>query len=984
MTQNITTQIENINKSLEWIKKNKPQDYEQKFLQLVEERRKLKKLMAANNENPAIAAFGVSQVGKSYLMNCILQKDGKPFLVEADGTKYKFIEEMNPKTGNTEATGVVTRFSSFSRDVNKYNKEYPILMKCLTVADVILIISDGYYNDVSDYTTYSEAEIAEFGESIYKKYIQMPVIAGTAISPDSIMDIRAYYKKYINNAQAFLHASFFDQLALVADRIPASDWVNVFSTLWHNSEYQNRLFKRMLDTLDKLQYSQYVYLPAQALLHDGINENTVMSVQCLNGLFLDQPIYFTDAYIRSGDNYTKIANLTKSEVCAVCAEIIVKIADDYINTHNSYSLCNINDENVIPHLSIGRNRIEKLNSVTNKVDVSYETSVEVLKENDLLDFPGARSRKKELLSTLQADLILINVLLRGKVAYLFNTYNESMLINILLYCHHAAQNDVNDIPLLLNDWIQNYVGNTMEKRRRTLELTEGISPLFYVGTKFNIDMQQSTEEIANNINSLNDRWFQRFDKVLYHQCFNADGSLDSQQNKIFLNWTQPGEHFSNSYILRDFKFSGPLESKLYDNENTENRCMTIPEEHYKNLRSTFCASESVLKFFKFPELAWDVCASIDNDGAQYIIAQLDKIASRMGITRDEQFQSILAASSRTILSVMQGYYISTDVDEMLDNNMCKARSIFREMDFTCNTDNYYFGHLLQALQIGETECYKVIHSLLQSSEINNRVNEFKDYEIIRSSCKKAGFQIEMATNDDQKWQCLINTYGFLSQNEAMDFLAKKQIDQRKLFDGSYKRKFNSCIIGDAIFDLWCSKIKSIEFLHEFSNERSFDGNIMTTLVDNLVNTANLLHLRDRLAESIAEYVNVVNIHTVNESLIADILPSIINDFILDFGFKYLSVEDVDKVKRICKSRNIPAFDYICRDDIAVFEEDSITRLFNEISKNPQLILPSFDDNYNKWMEYMFISFIAHLDVPEFDHQANIALSQIISEIRSIA
>ena len=390
MTQNITTQIENINKSLEWIKKNKPQDYEQKFLQLIEERRKLKKLKAANQENPAIAAFGVSQVGKSYLMNCILQKDGVPFLIEANGRKYKFIEEMNPKTGNTEATGVVTRFSSFSRDANKYSKEYPILMKCLTVADVILILSDGYYNDISDYTTYSEAEIAEIGENIYKKYAQMPVIAGSAISPDCIMDIRAYYKKHINNAQAFIHASFFDQLALVADRIPTSDWVDVFSILWHKSEHQIKLFRAILKTLEKLQFSAYVYLPAEALLHNGINENTVMSVQCLNELFLEQPNYFTDAYIRHGEDYTKIANLTKSEICAVCAEIIVKITQDYIDNSNSYSFCNITDPQVMNQLSAGRNRIEKLNSVTNKIDVSYETSIEVLKENYDASLPYLR------------------------------------------------------------------------------------------------------------------------------------------------------------------------------------------------------------------------------------------------------------------------------------------------------------------------------------------------------------------------------------------------------------------------------------------------------------------------------------------------------------------------------------------------------------------------------------------------------------------
>ena len=75
MVQTIKSQIDNINSSLEWIRKNKPNDYEQKFLQLVEERRKLKKLEAANQDNPAIAAYGVSQVGKSYLMNLLLNSN---------------------------------------------------------------------------------------------------------------------------------------------------------------------------------------------------------------------------------------------------------------------------------------------------------------------------------------------------------------------------------------------------------------------------------------------------------------------------------------------------------------------------------------------------------------------------------------------------------------------------------------------------------------------------------------------------------------------------------------------------------------------------------------------------------------------------------------------------------------------------------------------------------------------------------------------
>ena len=981
MTQHIVNQIENINRALAWIKKNKPLDYEQKFLQLVEERRKLIKLKTANEDNPAIAAFGVSQVGKSYLMNCILQKDGNPFFVEADGKRYKFIEEMNPKTKDTEATGVVTRFSSFSKNEGKFSKEYPIMMKCLSVADAILILSDGYYNDISDYTTYSESEITEIGDNLYKKYCQHPVNPQAAITPDDIMDIRAYYIKHINNARAFVHTCFFDQLSLVADRIPAKDYIDVFSILWHKSEYQIKLFAKILSTLGKIGYSRYVYLPAQALLHDGINENTVMSVQCLNELLVDEPRFYTDVYLRRDNGYDKIPGLAKSEVCAICAEIIVKITEEHLNSISSYSFCNINDPAVQAELMDGRQKVEQINPITGETEVSYETVVSVLKHNDLLDFPGARSRKKELLKTLQEDPILINVLLRGKVAYLFNSYNESRLINILLYCHHAAQNDVTDIPLLLNDWIMNYVGETIEKRRKTLELTGGISPLFYIGTKFNIDMQQNTEEIANGINALNGRWQQRFEKVLYHQCFNADGSLDAQQNKIFHNWTQIGENFNNSYILRDFKFSGPLESKLYSNENSFEHSMTIPEEHYKNLRETFCKSDAVRLFFKNPALAWDVCASIDNDGAQYIISQLDKVASRMSVTREEQFKALLASGANKVLRVIEGYYVSTDINEMLQSNICKAKSIFREMDFTCNADNYYFGHLIQALQLSETSCHQIIHTLIQGPGINDKVNDFTDYEIIHSSCKRAGYPLDAATTDVDKWQCVIDTYGFSSRDEAEEYLTKRRIDVKSLFNGSFKRKLNSYIIGDAVFDQWCSYIKSVEFLNDLSKDSSFDNNTMTTLVDNLIASANALNMRDRLAEAIKKDVDVMNIHTTNESLLADILASMMNDFILDFGFKYLPQEAVEKVERICKGAKLPAFDYICKEEKSVFEEEDMANMFNDIAKKPQAILPSFDNNYHKWLEYMFISFVAHLNVPDYDYQANESLSHIINAVK---
>lgn len=982
MIQTISNQIESINKSLAWIQKYKPSDFEQKFPLLVEERRKLRMLKKAAEENPAIAAYGVSQVGKSYLINCMLQKDGEPFRLKADGKSYNFIEEMNPKTNNTEATGVVTRFSSFGKGGNRYSAKYPILMRCLSVSDIIIILCDGYYNDIHDYGYLSEQAVEDMGIMLMERYKNAPKCQSFIIS-DDIMNIKSYFHDYLKTkAQSFIYKSvFFDKLAYVVERIPEDKWAETFSVLWNNSEYQTKLFNKMTNTLKKLRYSEFVYLPAQSLLHNGVNEDTIMSVQCLNELFLTSPKFFTDAYLKNGDNFTKIEHLTKSEICALCSEIIVKIDEEYLGSNNLYCLDNIKDEKV-------REKLPPEKSIENGVRLKEIVTDDmnsvgsIFMHNDILDFPGARSRKKLELKTLSADNVLIEVLLRGKVAYLFNMYNKSMLINVLLYCHHAEKNEVTDVPHLLKDWISNYVGRTMEERRETMAATGGISPLFYIGTKFNMDMKLSSEAVANNINSLNNRWNERFYKTLYRECFNVEGSLDKEEQKIFLNWTRPGEHFSNCYLLRDYKYSGPNDSKLYEGEKTSNKRMLLPPEFYKDLRNTFCNNQYVKMFFSHPELSWDVAASIDNDGSLYIIDQLAKVATNMANMRAVEFKRKIYEARHGAYKVVESYYVPTNSEEILEGNIRKARAIFREMDFTCNNDNYYFGHLLQALQLTEKESYTIVHRVMQSPDLNAKVNDFKAYELIRKSCENAGYPIESVKSEEDRWQCLMKTYAFATREEAQDYLNKKNVDPAKLFTGTYKRKLNSCVIADNVFDAWCSGIKSVDFINEFTDEQGFDISVMTSLMDNLVTSSEGLGLRDMMAECIAEYVNVVDIHTANESLLADMLASKVNEFVMDFGFKYLSDETKAKAQKICESHNLPAFRYILKQLPSTYDEKDLTALFNDMSTSPKALLPSFEDNYNKWIEYMFISFVANLDIPDIDFEANNALAVILDQLKA--
>lgn len=958
MLQNILSQIDTINESLAWIKKNKPNDYSLRFLDLVEERRKLKVLARAAEDNPAIAAFGMSQVGKSYLMSCLLQDKGKPFMVEANGKQYDFIAAINPIGDGQEATGVVTRFSSFLRDKQRYSEKYPALVRTLSVIDIILILSDSYFNDFSNYTTYGEKELEEECERLREKYSSMEEIANPVLEADDILEIKQYFKKHINNAQVYNRSAFFDEISLLINHIPVSDYAAVFSMLWHCDANITALFSRLLDTLAKVRFSKYIYLPIEAVVHEGIKENTVMSVTCLSHLLDSANQYNTHVYLRSGDNFDDLGEFSKSEVCAICSEVVFKIGAKFLSSTDEY-------------------KTEFMSGHTASRLTKGEIKMSILESNDLLDFPGARAREVENIENLSKPVTLLNGYLRGKVAYLFNKYNEARSINILLYCHYQKNNDATSLWRLLADWVNTYVGATPEERRKTVEKCGGVAPLFHIGTMFNMDMAYHQNPVANTPNALEQRWTGRFDTVLLRSCFHAG------PDSWVRNWCAIGSHFNNCYMLRDFKYSGPSGSQLYSGwkETQSEQAMIIDRSFYDMLKRTFVENPVVKKLFEDPELSWDVAASQNNDGALYIIEKLSVVASHMVETRRELFTREMGKIRDNVRKQIVDYYKSENNDDILRENIRKAKKVFREMDFTCNNDNYYFGHLLQALQITEAQSYTVIHKILQSPDLNKSINNFEDYEIIRNRCAQYGYDFDNLT-PNERWDALFDVYMLDSKEEAIAYLNSKNVDPDILISGGYcTRKLNSCIIADELFDAWCNRIKSVDFMKRNAGDCGFDNLVMSHLIENIIISAETIGLRDKMANLIAEYVNVIDVHSANESFLADILADAINDYILDLGYSDLKPEEIESVRNLAQSQHLPIFRYVGRTEVdKVYTEADLTALFDDMSTNPKALVPSFENQYNKWIEYMFISFVSHLQHPDYDPEANEALRVILEKL----
>lgn len=955
MISEITNQIENINNAISWVKKNRPNDFSTKFLQLVEERRKLRIIANAERNNPGVAAFGQSQVGKSYLMNCILQDGNEPFMVESPAGEQNFVDQINPIGGGQEATGVVTRFSSYKRNPEDYNPDLPIRFRALSVRDIAMIICDTYFNDFSDYTTDGETEISERLQSLCEKYATYEEIANPVLTPDDMLEMKLYFKQHINNAQIFsVRTSFFDRLATIITRIPVADYVSIFSILWHNETEFSNLFTKCIGILQRIHFADYVYLPIEAVVHGGVKEDTIMSVACLKLLYEDRASEFTtDVYLRTDKGtMEKIGKFTKSEMCTICSEVIIRISKRFLESTGRYDKRNIAPENQ-----------SKL--------PSGDVAMTLLNDTDLLDFPGARAREDGKIEKIQNHETLIYSFLRGKIAYLFNKYNEEKAINILLHCHHQKNMDATQMWHLLNSWVNEYVGETPEKRADFIRKTE-ISPLFHVGTMFNIDLQDSDNKaVGNTRKSILARWNSRFDGLLAQDCFHR------QDVEWVNNWDGQNRPFQNCYMLRDFKFSKQIYSG-YEDTGME-QSMMIEQTYYDDMREMFIKNnEETHHMFQDAALAWDASASIGNDGALFIIQQLSKVASRIQPARESQIAETLRKVCQVCWNIMKEYFVSTDVDEILDANIRKANAIFRDMEFTCQNEPEYFSHLLQALQITEAESYKEIHRLIPSlTSIVTGTESIKDHELIRKRCNN----FEGCATVEDKWERFISCYHFTDKEEAGEFLISRGIDADKLFAGDTIQRKNSAIIANDMLNLWRNNIQGVQFMNTFAGTGMINEIALSNLVSCVINTAENVNLRRIIENQIAEYTDILNTHSINEDLIADMIATTISDFITDFGYRYLTPEQIATSKRVSEERHLPSFDWTERPRQEHFTEEEMTALFNLILSSSDRFTPAYDANYNSWIEYMYIAYIAHINVPDFDRVANDRLKEILDEFK---
>ena len=960
LIQNVTNQISSINNFISWADSHLQQSRrEETFKKLVNVRRQLKRLRFSLESNPAIAAFGESQKGKSYVISSLLARKGQQFMVNdpMTGKTYNFVEQLNPITRDTEATGVATRFT---KSYEVPNKSYPIMVKVLSIADMLQILCDTAYNDVKSHSVIDREDIDEFMIAQERRYKGSPKVQ-EVLDEDDIMNVREYVEEHvgITKAKELLDSRFFDVLARIIPHVQPREWPQLISKLWYDNSDITSLFIRMLQGYETLGFSKKVYIPISALLN---TTTTLMSSLCLQKLDVASPTTGNVDPNMGTDLLTEdkkvVGGFSKSVLSSIAAEVVFQIPEETIAEELIYNTEGILDDG---------NRQRLLSKGWNK-----KVSKEFLNTVDIFDFPGARAALE-----LQEEQIKIELnnkmMLRGKVRYLFNKYSDERLINVLMLCHDHMQNGPTVMPGLVEQWVKQNMGASVRERTAFLDKSI-VSPLFMIATKFNMDMSHSVQSGGDD--QIEKRWEDRYQKVLYEQVLQAD-SLS-----WFKNWTERGS-FKNTYLLRDYKWSGINGNRLFEGFETSGVETTeIDTAFHQQLRQSFVTSPYVNTFFEDPELAWDAAATMNNDGATRIIENLGIVAANAKESRLYKYISEVKGLHAQTLQLMVEYYHDENDENVLQKAISRSGAIVAEFDVVCGKDNYFFGRMIQNLQVSENYVFDFYYNQLNNTKMIVE-RDMKEYDLILSRCHG---RISASNSYEDNLEILRQEYHYPTVLDCKEFFENiKGISLEKLFECNFRQKSNSEQLAEGIVAKWIEDVKAQKNLKFYE---AVGCNTLTVLdmIENIKAVVDTTNLTGIIAKTISPFVDAINVPHQILDMIADTTAEIINEFVVTFGYNYYSPEKISDLKLINEKNNLHlSFDYGMTDKVPM-SNDELSDLFDDIrptEENTMLTsLPSFI-NYNKWIDLLLISFIASYNVPNYDVEANRQLGILLNAYKEL-
>lgn len=959
--KNINAQIEANNAGLKWaqthLKGTSLRDVRRNIL---ENKVTLSYIDGASHVKPGVALFGASQVGKSYLSNYLLATDSHPLHVyDNTGNSVGFLNTIDPAGNGKEATALVTRFSL--DNTCGPNPSYPYRVELLKPIEIIMTLVDGYFNDVKGQIVSTKEEIDEEKRRLIAKYSSASKTKSIITSED-ICELRNYFNtRYLSQRPDFCenleHCDYFATLDSIVDKLSPSDLTDVFGFLWGYNPIIVEVFNSIVDVYEKIGFSTEVFVSLDALKReDGtiLHVDRIYEFVGLDKLSQEMRSTVEPAKIKEMsvllEDGTIAFNIPKSHFCMIAREV-------------AFSVVNVNNDKQVEGMA---------------------NEKPFLKTMDILDFPGARSRKEILASGFNYDGV-VHMLVRGKVAFLFNKYSHQYLISSLIFCQDNSQANVTSLPRLIDGWVRDNVGKDISERTQKMLVTKGISPLLMVATKFNEYLKQANNLTISDIERRKEEMMSIW--VRMASALSAAAVIAGSTDSWFDNWTVDSP-FKVIFPLRGYKYSAELYEGYREVDdkitNREQKMSSHFSEIYNDLRKTFMdtRSEFIQLHFNEAEYLWNEVTGVNADGSKPILKYLETVATEIGSMRDDTFARLLLSTFNRLADMLLKYYHDDNAAVELSRQRKLASRLRMSLDIQFGRDKDFFSDLITKMMIDESNLHDIILDTINAT----KVVEATDVAELFAIRERAQLLPEYTPEECK--QRLMDVYCCDSEDELQELLDESGLSIDQIIAPTADTNL-ARLIAEAIEQEWKDSHLNVEDYSSFA-QRGMKLSLIENLIDNI---KALYSTRLDMSAKIAERINpfVAGAGAIDElaDMIADICSQIVNRFISTMGATYYSEEDWAKIEATCKQLNLPVSLHKDMFGKAAFDSSTVRSTLPEVfgAFDSSILTESHQNDskkyisnwteYQQWIDLMEVSFLATVGIPTYDVAMNDALKVII-------
>lgn len=618
LTQGWTAIYENTTTALQWIEQVRStaprldNEAESIKLQLYRNKNLANSLRRVAGTPMTVGFFGLSQAGKSYLISALAANQTGNLITHLGGETLDFLEHINPAGLGKEATGLVTRFSRQADE--SPDPAYPVELNLFKEIEIAMILSNAWFNDFDQELIHYDIDETLIQEHLANFNEVTSTPSHSTIRPEDIVALMDYVgeKKSVSK----LKASFWPKAIQLVPSLNIAQRAEFLSLLWGKQTRITEVYLQLAHVLERLKGAEKVYAELSCLVQNTetgfAQKNSIMNVDTLNllGTAGDNPIRVRPV---AGNELLAPVDIKTAELTALVSEMTFKLA---------------------------------------------EAPQDPVVENvDLLDFPGYRSRlKMQSLKPLseQSDIIA-QLLLRGKVSYLFERYTNSQEMNGLIMCTNSnKQSEVVDVDQVLSEWIHKTQGATAEQRAsRQPGLLWAMTMMdLFVQSASGLASNQRAESCSNLMQIT---MLERFGK-----------------SEWMLNWN--GRPFNNAYLVRKPRMDSTFLN--LDTQKEEIGLNPHTEPAIAELRQNFIGNHSIQTHVEDPAAAWDAMMTLNDGGITRLGQGIAKIADPS--FKLQRIQEQLTQIQRDIHHTL-GQWYHEDADDAEAVQRAKAQLVLQNL-----------------------------------------------------------------------------------------------------------------------------------------------------------------------------------------------------------------------------------------------------------------------------------------------------------------